>query len=76
MKKATTQPDLTTTEVAKRLGIVSRSVLGLIKRGRFPNARKLPAFNGTYLIPFSDVENYLAVREARRKRKSAQPEQG
>ena len=73
MKKTTpAKPiDLTTAEMAERLEISSRAVLGLIKRGRFPNARKLPAVNGTYLTPLSDLESYLVVREARKRRKSA-----
>ena len=76
-KVTTTKPiDLTTAEVAKRLGIKSRSVLGLIERGHFPNAHKLPALHATYLIPCSDLDDYLAKHEARRKRKSAQPEKG
>ena len=76
MTKAATQRDLTTAEVAEKLGIKPVSVWGLIKRSRFPNAHKLPGKTSTYLIPYSDVENYLAVREARRKQKSAQPEKG
>ena len=71
-KTTTTQPqDLTTAEVAERLGIKPLSVLGLIKRGHFPNTRKLPGKTSTCLITYSDFENYLAVREARRKGKSA-----
>ena len=72
MVKKTTQPtELTTAQVAEQLGITSLAVRGLIKRGRFPNAHKLPAFNATYLIPLSDLENYLPVREARKRKKSA-----
>lgn len=72
MAKATTQPqDLTTTQVAEKLGITSLAVQGLIKRGHFPNVRKLPGKTTTYLIPYPDFESYLVVREARRKRKSA-----
>jgi len=69
--KTTQQPDLTTAEVAEKLGITSLAVQGLIKRGHFPNVRKLPGKTTTYLIPYSDFESYLAVREARRKQKSA-----
>jgi excisionase family DNA binding protein len=71
VKKAVQPTELTTAEVAQHLGITRRSVIGLIQRGRFPNARKLPAANATYLIPLSDLENYLPVREARKRNKSA-----
>jgi excisionase family DNA binding protein len=73
MAKTTTPPqtELTTSEVAERLEISSEAVRGLILRGRFPNVRKLPKFNGTYLIPLSDLENYLPIREARKRQKSA-----
>jgi len=76
MAKATIPPmDLTTLEIAERLGITSRAVRGLINRGRFPNARQVPG--ATYLIPYSDFENYLEVREGRKlKRKSAPPKKG
>lgn len=70
-KKAIKSIDLTTAEVAQQLGITRRAIVGLIQRGRFPNARKLPAVNGTYLIPLSDLENYLPIREARKRNKSA-----
>ena len=74
MKKTAIQPrDLTTTEVAEQLGVTPRAVLGLIQRGRFPNAQKLPAVNGTYLIPLSDLENYLPVREARKRKSASSP---
>jgi len=75
-KKATQPIDITTAEAAGKLGLSTDAVLGLIRRGHFPNARKLPGKTSTYLIPCSDVDQLLAVREARRKRKSAQPEKG
>lgn len=77
-KTAKTRPqELTTAEVAEQLGITPLAVRGLIKRGHFPNFRKLPAANATYLIPYSDFESYLVVREARRsKRKSAPAPKG
>jgi len=72
MAKAKILPrDLTTSEVAERLGITPRAVRGLIQRGHFPNARKLPGASNPHLIPLPDVEDYLVVREARRKEKSA-----
>lgn len=71
MKKTTAKPrDLTTAEVAERLEISARAVRGLIKRGRFPNAQKLPGSSNPYLIPISDVDHYLEVREARKKQKA------
>lgn len=63
--------DLTTAQVAKHLDITASAVLGLLNRGRFPNARKLPGKTTTYLIPLSDVDHYLEVREARKRRKTA-----
>jgi len=70
MAKKTTQPeDMTITEVAEKLGRKQRSVLDLIKRGRFPNVRKLPGRTTPYLIPYSDYEAYLVYREARNKRR-------
>lgn len=70
-KKTVQLIELTTAQVAEQLGITPLAVRGLIKRGHFPNFRKLPAFNGTYLIPLSDLENYLPIREARKRNKSA-----
>jgi len=71
MAKKTNQPtEMTTAQVAERLEITPLAVRGLIKRGHFPNVRKLPAANGTYLIPYSDFESYLVVREARRRKKA------
>jgi len=69
-KKVNRPAELTTTQVAERLGITPCAVRGLINRGHFPNWSKLPGATSTYLIPLSDLENYLPVREAR-KRKSA-----
>lgn len=70
MAQKTTEPqDMTTAEVADKLGLISRSVVGLIKRGRFPNVRKLPGKTTTYLIPYSDYKAYLVYREARNKKR-------
>jgi DNA-binding transcriptional regulator LsrR (DeoR family) len=70
MVKTPEQPtEFTTSQVAEKLGIVSRSVRGLIERGRFPNARKLPGSTNTYLIPLSDLEAELARREARKQKR-------
>ncbi len=63
--------DMTTAEVAQYMGITPSSVLGLLERKRFPNARKPSGRTTTYLIPLSDVDHYLEVREARKRRKSA-----
>jgi len=71
-KAQPTQPiDLTTAQVADKIERSTDAALGLIHRGHFPNARKLPGKTATYLIPVSDVEHYLEVREARKRRKSA-----
>jgi len=73
MAKKMDQPiELTTAQVAEQLGITPLAVRGLIKRGHFPNWRKLPGKTATYLILCSDLEQYLAEREARKlKKKSA-----
>ncbi len=70
MAKKTTQPqDMTTAELAEKLGIKKNAVWGLIHRGRFPNCRKLPGATTTYLIPYSDYEAYLVYRDARNKKR-------
>ena len=69
-KKAIQPPqDLITSEIAERLGISPRAVCGLIERGRFPNARKIPGGRGTHLVPYSDYESYLVYREKRNKKR-------
>lgn len=68
-KKTTQPPDMTTAELAEKLGIKKNSVWGLIQRGRFPNYRKLPGKTTPYLIPYSDYETYLVYREARNKKR-------
>jgi excisionase family DNA binding protein len=70
--------ELTTSEIAERLGITPLAIRGLIKRGHFPNFRKLPGASNPYLVPQSDLDTYLVAREARKlKRKSAAvPEKG
>jgi predicted DNA-binding transcriptional regulator AlpA len=71
MAKKTTQPlDMTTTQLAQKLGLTQSAVLGLITRGRFPNVRKLPGKTTTYLIPYSDYEAYLVYRTKRNKKHS------
>ena len=70
MAKKTTEPqEMTIKEVAEKLDRKPRSVLGLIKRGRFPNVRKLPGRTMPYLIPCSDFDEYLKYREARNKKR-------
>jgi len=70
MAKKPEQPqDMTTAELAEKLGLKQVSALGLIHRGRFPNARKLPGKTTTYLIPYSDYESYLVYREQRNKKR-------
>jgi len=70
MAKKTEEPeDMTTTELAEKLGIGHRAALGLINRCRFPNVRKLKGVTTTYLIPYSDYEAYLVYREARNKKR-------
>jgi len=69
-KQVQEQPiDLTTKQVAEKLGITTLAVRGLIHRGHFPNARKLPSATGTFLIPCPDLEQYLKYREARNKKR-------
>jgi hypothetical protein len=68
-KKPTQLPDMTTAELASKLDIKASGALGLIKRGRFPNFRKLPGKTTTYLVPYSDYEAYLVYREARNKKR-------
>lgn len=70
MVKTINQPiDLTTAQVAERLGLKPHSVFGLIQRGHFPNVRKLAGKTTTYLIPLSDLEAELARREARKQKR-------
>jgi len=71
MAKKTIEPPvfLTTTDIADQLSISVRAVCGLIKRGRFPNARKVPGGRGTHLIPVPDYEAYLIYREQRNKKR-------
>ncbi len=70
MKKKKEPQDMTIREVAEKLGITSSAVLGLINRGRFPNAHKLPGGKRMpYLIPDCDYDAYLVYREARNKKR-------
>ena len=70
MTKKQEQPeDMTTAELAEKLGVKKNAVWGLIHRRRFPNARKLPGKTTTYLIPYSDYEAYLVYREKRNKKR-------
>ena len=51
---------LTSKQVATLLGVHARTVLRLIKSGKFPNARKAVDYHtAPYLIPGSDVIAYL-----------------
>jgi len=57
---------LTTKQVAQRLGVSKRTVNNLVNRGRFPGAYKLDpdSVNSPWLIPTKEVEAF----EDRRKR--------
>jgi len=68
MKDKTTPPnDYTTTEVAALLGISPRAVRQHLDAGHFPNARKLPGFTTTYLIPRADVKAFLQKKRRQLK---------
>jgi predicted DNA-binding transcriptional regulator AlpA len=52
-------------EVSIALDVTPRTVRNLIKRGRFPNARKMDplSLKSSYQIPFSDVEAYQKLQK-------------
>ena len=56
---------LTVEQVAITLEVTPRTVRNLIKRGRFPNARKIDPLKkkSSYQIPFSDVEAYQKLQK-------------
>lgn len=63
-------PELTTSELAEKLGITPKSARGLIQRGHFPNARKIGTGKTMpYLIPLADLEAYLEKREAQKEKR-------
>lgn len=59
-----TKNDLTTSQVAQRLGVTRQLVLWLVRQGRLEPTQKLPAANGTYLFAADDVEQLAQERQA------------
>lgn len=59
-----TNNELTTSQVAERLGVTRQLVLWLVKQGRLEPTRKLPASNGTYLFAEADVATLDQERAA------------
>jgi transcriptional regulator with XRE-family HTH domain len=57
---------LTVDQVATKLNVSPRTVRNLIKRGRFPNAKKMDplAEKSTYQIPETDVHNYQNLQKS------------
>ena len=55
---------LTSEEVARQLGVNSRTVRNLIHKGRFPGAYKVDPYarNSPYRIPPEDLQAYLNHR--------------
>lgn len=59
-----TNPDLTTSEVAERLGVSVSSVHRLIARGVLTPRLKLPGVRGAYLFRRRDVTRLARQRGA------------
>lgn len=49
-------PHLTGKQLAEQRGVVTSTVNRWVRIGLFPNAKKLPIANGTWVIPLSDIE--------------------
>lgn len=56
----------TTEKVARLLGVTVGRVRQLVRAGRFPDAVKVPG--GSWLIPDSDIADYLTWPDRRRNR--------
>ena len=56
---------LSVDQVAQVLEVSPRTVRNLIKRGRFPNAKKMDplAQKSTYQIPKSDLDEYIELQQ-------------
>ncbi|SJM66893.1 helix-turn-helix domain-containing protein [Agrococcus casei] len=59
-----TNNDLTTSQVAERLGVTRQLVLWMVRQGRLAPTQKLPASNGTYLFAEADVATLEQERSA------------
>lgn len=59
-----TNNELTTRQVAERLGVTRQLVLWLVEKGTLTPTQKLPARNGTYLFAEADVERLKEERAA------------
>ncbi len=59
---------LTVTQVAELLQVSNRTVRNLIKRGHFPQARKIDPsrWRSSWRIPQEDVNSYKSLVEASR----------
>ena len=56
--------NLSTTEVADRLEVHRNTVISWIRKGYFPNARKVGlGKNSPYVIPESDVTEFEEMRD-------------
>jgi len=56
--------NLSTTEVADRLDVHRNTVISWIRKGYFPNARKVGlGKNSPYVIPESDVTEFEEMRD-------------
>ncbi len=56
---------LSVDQVAQVLQVTPRTVRNLIKRGRFPNTKKMDplAQKSTYQIPQSDLDEYIELQQ-------------
>lgn len=60
----TSQPLLTTAEVAQRLGVDVRTVHRMVASGRLTPVQKLPGRTGSYVFSAAAVEAVAPEREA------------
>lgn len=55
---------LTTTSAQEKTGIPKRTIIAAINRGDL-KAQKLPGLTGSFLITETDLDRWIAKREAR-----------
>lgn len=55
---------LTTAQVADRLGVTGTTVRNLVRSEKLTAFGKLPSSTGSYLFDESEVERYLAAKDA------------
>lgn len=55
---------LSTAQVAKRLGLTTRSVARLVVAGRLSAATQAPGVRGAYLFDPAEVDRYAESRQA------------